>query len=263
MTGPKHVSEKQLAANRANAQKSTGPRTPEGKAIVSQNAVKHGILAQAVIPRGLEPYESKEDFEQLHQRLYESFVPANALEELLVEQVAVGYWRLARLYRAEGGAIAKRRDSAEKDFLLAQAWANEFPSHASADTAQLMRQEEEALYLALNETAALRDYMAARDIRWCAATDEEIRKAAETRLAEVSQWLAAQEQHEHDVDDDLRSLPHPDTALKYARYETALQNQLHRALARLERLQRARAGEPVAPPLQIDVTGMAPSHNEN
>jgi len=52
------VSDKQLAANRANAQRSTGPRTPEGKAIARYNALTHGILARAVIPEALTPYES-------------------------------------------------------------------------------------------------------------------------------------------------------------------------------------------------------------
>ncbi len=262
MTGAKRVTEKQRAANQANAQKSTGPRTPEGKAIVSQNAVKHGVLAQAVIPRGLEPYESKEDFEQLHQRLFETLAPVGALEELLVEQIAAGYWRLARLYRAEGGAIAKRRDSAEGDFLFAESLARTLPSR-NPDTAELMRREEAALVSVLDEASALREVMVARDIRLVVSTDEEIRKAAEARLAEVSEWLAAEELHVHDVDDAVRSLPIPDIALKYARYETALLNQLHRALSRLERLQRLRTGEPVAPPLQIDVTGLEPSSGDN
>jgi hypothetical protein len=262
VTGPKRVTEKQLAANRANARRSTGPRTSEGKAIVSQNAVKHGVLAQAVIPSGLEPYESREDFERLHRRLIESFAPANALEELLVEQVTVGYWRLARLYRAEGGAIAERRDSTEKDLLLARNWARSFPSPAP-DTAQRIQREEEALRSVLGETAALRDHMAALDPRWLVATDEELRQAAEARLAEIRRWLAADESHVQDVNAAMRSLPHPDTALKYARYETALQNQLHRTLSRLERLQCRRTGEPVAPPLQIDVTGLELTHDEN
>jgi hypothetical protein len=39
------ATEAQILANRLNAQKSTGPQTPEGKAIVSQNAVKHGLSA--------------------------------------------------------------------------------------------------------------------------------------------------------------------------------------------------------------------------
>jgi hypothetical protein len=39
----------QIQANRSNAQKSTGPRTPQGKATASQNAVKHGLLAEQVV----------------------------------------------------------------------------------------------------------------------------------------------------------------------------------------------------------------------
>ena len=49
MTGPKRVSERQLAANRANAQRSTGPRPPEGKAASARTRLKHGILSKAVI----------------------------------------------------------------------------------------------------------------------------------------------------------------------------------------------------------------------
>ncbi len=46
------TTEAQVAANRLNAQKSTGPRTPEGKGVVSQNAVKHGLLAREGVLRG-------------------------------------------------------------------------------------------------------------------------------------------------------------------------------------------------------------------
>ena len=58
------------------------------------------------------------------------------------------------------------------------------------------------------------------------------------------------------VEDAIRSAPAIDTAVTFARYETALQNHLDRALTRLERLQRRRAGEPVPPPLRLDVTGL-------
>ena len=56
MTAPKHVTERQLAANRRNAGASTGPRTAEGKAASRWNALKHGALAQAqaVIPPPLD-----------------------------------------------------------------------------------------------------------------------------------------------------------------------------------------------------------------
>jgi len=43
------TSDKQIEANRRNARKSTGPQTPEGKAKVAQNAVKHGLLAEHIL----------------------------------------------------------------------------------------------------------------------------------------------------------------------------------------------------------------------
>ena len=65
----RQLSEAQLAANRANAQKSTGPRTEEGKAASSQNAVKHGLYAYTDVLEG----ETREAFLELrddyHQRL--------------------------------------------------------------------------------------------------------------------------------------------------------------------------------------------------
>ena len=48
----KPISDAQMAANRANAQKSTGPRTEEGKAISSQNALKHGVYSRSDILDG-------------------------------------------------------------------------------------------------------------------------------------------------------------------------------------------------------------------
>ena len=51
------TSQARIAANRCNAAKSTGPRTAEGKAIVAQNAVKHGLLAQEVVIKGEDPQE--------------------------------------------------------------------------------------------------------------------------------------------------------------------------------------------------------------
>ena len=51
------TTEAQVLANRSNAQKSTGPRTPEGKAAVAQNAVQHGLLAQEVVIKGEDPQE--------------------------------------------------------------------------------------------------------------------------------------------------------------------------------------------------------------
>ena len=54
---------KQLAANRRNAQKSTGPKTPEGRAVSKMNALKHGILSKEVLVRGLNIKESSRELD--------------------------------------------------------------------------------------------------------------------------------------------------------------------------------------------------------
>ena len=88
MTGPKRVTEKQLAANRANALRSTGPRTPEGKMRSRWNALTHGPLAKAVVPPSLEPYESRQEFDALLAVLGDEFSPGSTIEEMLVECIA-------------------------------------------------------------------------------------------------------------------------------------------------------------------------------
>jgi hypothetical protein len=92
----------QVRANRLNAQKSTGPRTPEGKAVVAQNAVKHGLLAQQVVIRGEDPGE----FELFRDRMVQDLAPAGSLESLLAERVAHLGWRLRRAERLDRAAWA-------------------------------------------------------------------------------------------------------------------------------------------------------------
>jgi hypothetical protein len=92
----------QVRANRLNAQKSTGPRTPEGKAVVAQNAVKHGLLAQQVVVRGEDPGE----FEVFRDRMVQDLGPAGSLESLLAERVAQLGWRLRRAERLDRAAWA-------------------------------------------------------------------------------------------------------------------------------------------------------------
>jgi hypothetical protein len=75
------TSEKQIQANRRNAQKSTGPITSEGKATVRHNALKHGLLAEDVFLRG----EDKDELRALGERLIAELQPEGELEEMMVE----------------------------------------------------------------------------------------------------------------------------------------------------------------------------------
>jgi hypothetical protein len=76
--------------NRRNAQKSTGPRTPEGKSRSRLNALKHGLTARTPVLPG-------EDAEA-HQARIETFVtslePRNELEQYLAEEAAQASWQM-------------------------------------------------------------------------------------------------------------------------------------------------------------------------
>ena len=260
------TSPNQLAANRRNAQRSTGPRTPEGKSAMRYNALKHGILAQAVIPAALEPYESRDDFDALITTLHDEFAPANAIEELLVEQIATAYWRLARLYRAEAGAIARQQhylnealDRQARAFYTFRVGRIQGLSQLEAKIFDLQEK--------LDNPRDLRHAMARLDPSLRDASPDQLREAAHARISELEETVEKAEDTRRLAEAARRSLPPMEDALKYARYESALQNQLHRALSSLERLQRLRLGDHVPPPerldVALDVSGVVPSPDED
>ena len=115
------VSEKQLQANRENARKG-GVKTAEGKAIVKYNALKHGLLAkEAVITVG-DGAENPEEFNALLADLKAQLSPEGVLEEMLVEKVAVAYWRLRRACKYEVGLIRNKLDTRIDNFYEGANW---------------------------------------------------------------------------------------------------------------------------------------------
>ncbi len=96
------VTDKQLAANRQNALESTGPRTLEGKAKASKNALKHGLLSSEVL---LED-ESREKFEEFGERLLADLSPKGELECMLADRIIAACWRLRRTVRIEREMMA-------------------------------------------------------------------------------------------------------------------------------------------------------------
>ena len=95
------ATEAQILANRRNAQKSTGPHTSEGKAAISQNAVKHGLLArQAVISS-----ESQADFDLYREQMLSELAPATPMESMLAERIVTLSWRLKRAGRIQNQTI--------------------------------------------------------------------------------------------------------------------------------------------------------------
>ena len=91
----------QTIANRRNSQKSTGPRSPEGKAIVSKNAVKHGLFASENVIKG----ENQDDFDLYRDEMLGKLAPVGAVESMLAERIVSLSWRLIRAGRMQNQAI--------------------------------------------------------------------------------------------------------------------------------------------------------------
>ena len=108
------TSKKQIVANRQNALKSTGPSTDPGKAIVAQNARKHGLLAQKL----LLPDENQLEFKKFRKHLYRQLNPTNPLEILLLERVIAAAWRLRRLLRIETEIMTNHQQQKKPKWLI-------------------------------------------------------------------------------------------------------------------------------------------------
>jgi hypothetical protein len=96
------MTEKQLTANRKNALKSTGPKTTEGKARTSMNALKHGLRASSLAVPIL---ENAEDWETHRDLVVRDLSPVGYLETVLSERVAAILWRLGRVVRYESATV--------------------------------------------------------------------------------------------------------------------------------------------------------------
>jgi len=110
----------QIKANQQNAQKSTGPRTDEGKAAVSQNAVKHGLFAAEVVIQG----ENPADYELYHDKYLAELLPVGMVESMLAERIVSLAWRLQRTERMHNEAI---------DVMLAQVETNRWQKNLRED----------------------------------------------------------------------------------------------------------------------------------
>ena len=209
------TSERQIAANRANALHSTGPRTPEGKAAVRNNALRHGLLARDVVL----PEEDLDAFEDLLNQVRADLSPVGPIEELLVDRVVSFMWRLGRSVRAETALFDWRVRELQVSRLAAQVRSHEstladfsFPSHITDKVAHT------------EATEAL-----------ARAKDERDRDAVLLGRA---------------VDADAKE---SDALGKLARYERSLERSLFRTLDELRQLQDRRRNRP-SPPILDAVT---------
>jgi hypothetical protein len=136
------VGQRRLAANRRNAQRSTGPRTAAGKKRVSRNALKHGICAATVCLKS----EDRPTFNLFLAEIERELQPRTVMQRILFDQIAGVIWRLRRLHEAQNELFARELDlAADEDggetLSPAQVLARRFSDDRSNGFALLGRYE--------------------------------------------------------------------------------------------------------------------------
>jgi hypothetical protein len=106
MSAPQTINQKRLAANRANAQQSTGPRTAEGKARSSLNAVKTGLCGRAIL---VADEEEAQSYRAHVRRVVTWWQPEGVEEHALVQSLADTQWRLESIPGLESALYAQAR----------------------------------------------------------------------------------------------------------------------------------------------------------
>jgi hypothetical protein len=133
---------RRIQASRANGRLALGPISPEGKHISSQNALRHGLLAQCIVMES----ESAENFDALLHQLIDRLQPADGVEFGMIEEMAAAYWRMRRAWAIETRMLEnKTAAQPEGDTLDRMAAAIADP--AAAPTLALVHRYEARLHL--------------------------------------------------------------------------------------------------------------------
>jgi hypothetical protein len=319
------ISPRKLAANRRNAQKSTGPRTQNGRYTARLNAVKHGLLSQFAVVQSSDGSGSQKEFDTLRAMLFDELAPIGTLETLLVDRIAMCFWKLRRASAHEqkelelmpGRQAAQQLVEALDDMHVADTCLDElqrelvrvllvYPYMRStddptedhhrkiADARQTLKRTDRGVGFLLKEAFVLRaaiegntfcfwlckealvyfgGYQGSLGWRLLQGVQAHIDKKMDP-MAHIDVSSELKPRLLSIIDDEIETLTALANGVKLTRqtgqrkstvlateagldrllrYETSVERQLYRALAELERRQRSRRGEFVAPPVKIDV----------
>jgi len=200
---------RQIEANRSNALKSTGPRSAEGKAVVAQNAVRHGIFCGPMLVEGDDPAELNE----LVDGFMHDIAPRNLSERALAERIIGAHWRLRRLMRAEQHLHEELADD-HREYLGER---GEYPGE-EADKAACEKIKNE------RKRTAAEDRIDQRRAEWAS---EQLCAPGLTLALDLKQEKSAIE--------------------RYSRYEKRLEGTIHRAWRELRLLRKDAEQAPPSP----------------
>ncbi len=282
------TSQKQIEANRKNSLKSTGPNTPQAKAIVSANAVKHGLRAQHVVIDG----ESQDEFNEFRDESIRHFAPVGFLEQLLADRITAAFWRLRRVAMIEVElfnylqqpevafpANPCNNDTQNYTSPVHLKVIKTYPADSSSKyLGQYSADEAKACLSELKDTLkqishvnistkhvpALRQYLI--DMLSLDSFIDSLPQENQSQLNDAIDELTQIENAlKTQAIDDMRmkfplgrvmleDLKNRNTLSTFHRYESSIQRTLFKSLHELQRLQAARHGGPVSIPAALDLS---------
>jgi hypothetical protein len=200
---------RQILANQRNAQKSTGPVSDDGKAVVARNALKHGVFCEDLLAEGEDPAE----LDAFRNAFLADIAPLGASQCILAERIISASWRLKRLSRAEVLAHASLADDQREDL----AENGHYPGEEEDQTAHDKIRRE-------RDIAKSYEAMEAKRRAW-----------ADEQLCPAGLTLAI------DLAEDKSEIE------RYSRYEKRLEGTIHRAWRELRLLRKDAERQPPSP----------------
>ena len=214
----------QTNANRENAKKSTGPRTPQGKTVSSRNSLVHGMTSGKFLPPDADPQE----FFQLLDQFRARFQPFDEVEDALVERLVAAEFKMRSVrymdaglfhYQAETNPMPEQFNKAGRSNPMA--WAFHGDSAYYNSFSKLMRYEgslQREFSRALRDLSMLQADRRAR----LAEAESEAKTEAETAAPPHDEGAAGAEAAE--------TLPcQPDSPAQNPKYEETERTQFPRS----------------------------------
>lgn len=222
------ATERQIEANRKNAQRSTGPRSAEGKSRVGSNALKHGLTAKQVVL----PHEDPKEFETFASELWDAIAPVGALEGFQAERFVIYAWRTRR-----GAIIEAALHARAKQEAVVEKLRRRIDDYDMEPLHQAILEEGPPKSPGYNRTQA--------------KLKAAIRQLDEQPLSYVTNLLE----------------PYERQFANLARHEEGLQRSMLRTLHEIQRLQAQRLGRDVPAPavldLNVDINSKLASINDS
>jgi hypothetical protein len=277
------VSTRKVAANRQNALKSTGPKTPRGKGYSRGNALKHGLFAMDPFIPTLTEWEDPKKYQELLEGLAQFYQPVGVAEELEVQRIAACWWKHSRAWRYENAEIAFDLVKVERhaelasqevisseqprlDLLRNAAMEIEATGKISDELKGKMfadagfRKLWELAEVDVNELVAERVGVSPSTVKKALEANPDCstnvllattRRATHLLLREIG-WIAAAGGSK--IARDQVAIPRAEVLDRVLRAEAATERHRNQAIDQLERLQRRRRGEAVPPPVNVRVS---------